>query len=102
MVWDGGYKGIYIVSVESAKDLSDFQCVLTSEGGIGEGAVIEASAKFSPLSDDTQFNERQYYLSQNVLIKAESEEVRVTGEEGASVTSLANGINDRLSETLIN
>ncbi|MBQ2729198.1 MAG: ComEC/Rec2 family competence protein [Clostridia bacterium] len=97
VVWDSGFSGAYLVDADAIEDLPDFSCVLTSGGGIEENSRVRATVVFSPLENDRGFNERRYYLSKNIVIKAEAERIIVTGDAGFSLKSLAGKINSSLS-----
>ncbi len=97
VIWDGGFSGIYRVKVDSIDSLSPFSCIITTEGGISENTRISSVVLFSPLENNGQFDEKSYYLSQNVYLKGESEKVFLLGEEEFTLSSFAGLINDSLS-----
>ena len=100
VIWDGGYNGIYKVRVDSVSDssLSPFSCILYADGGIKENTSVSATVYFSPLESSSDFDERTYYLSQNVYLKGDTEGITILNETQSHLTSFARMISDRLAE----
>lgn len=98
VMWDGNYSGAYIVKVEELHNHPSFYCVLTTNGGIVENTRISASVTFSELEKTSRFDEKTYYLSRNVYLKADAESVEILGEDKLYLTAIARRISYTLSD----
>ena len=95
VVWDGGYRGLYIAATDEPERMS---FVLDTVGGIEAGSIVKGKMTFSALEEDGDFNESRYYMSRGVVLKARAEEISVNGKAGLTPEGIARGIRDRLSK----
>ena len=94
VIYDGGRYAVYVVDIEKAGDLSDFNCVMSGEGGIEANMKIKGTATFYQFESDDLY---RHYISEGILLEAESESLEIVGEGGFSFQNEANKLNISLS-----
>ncbi len=95
--YDAGRYAVYAVDISNAMGLSDFSCVFKGEGGVSPNSIIKGRATFYPLEKSETFDERRYYLSQGIIMSAETVHLEYVGEDGFSLHNEANKLNRNLS-----